>query len=456
MAILQPDKILNYNGLTVKQYLLTEHNDYRISMPTRKLPEKPIAITIHNTDWINVSSNTTPAEQYTRACRAGNLKDVRVHYFVDNVCAWQNLPLTLSGWHAADGSGNGNRKTIAIECIMRNSKDEVSLKSEDNCAKLAAYLLNKYDLTVADGLTTHTHWLNVRDGKRGNNDYLNTAHNSYKNCPLYILPHWDAFKAKVQMYLDKLKGNNSPIENSTNLYRVRKNWNDSESQIGAFSSLENAKAACQEGYSVFDSNGKVVYSKVEIESSKDLYRVRKTWEDSKSQIGAFNSLDNAKAALKEGYLIFDSNGKQVYPEENKIPSVYYRVYSNNKWNNEITNYNTINSMGYAGIDKYPISGLAIKVEKGTIKYRVHLKNGGWLSWIGDYNINNWSKGCAGLKTQQIDGIQIRLEDLEGYEVKYRVSTTNSNSYLAWVTGENDYAGIFGKTIDKVQIEIVKK
>jgi len=185
------------------------------------------------------------------------MNDVRVHYYVDNVCAWQNLPLTLSGWHATDGSGNGNRRTIAIECIMSSAYNSKDQKSEDNAAKLAAALLKKYNLSI-DHLYTHTYWLNVRDGKYGTVDYLNTAKNPYKTCPLYILPHWSAFKAKVQSYM------NSGTSASTNptikqLYRVRKSWSNTKSQIGAFSSLENAKKACKPGYSVFDSNGNVVY-----------------------------------------------------------------------------------------------------------------------------------------------------------------------------------------------------
>ena len=48
-----------------------------------------------------------------------------------------------------------------------------------------------------------------------------------------------------------------------NLYRVRKSWDDVKSQIGAYGSLDNAKSACQSagpGYSVFDSKGNVVYT----------------------------------------------------------------------------------------------------------------------------------------------------------------------------------------------------
>lgn len=165
--------------------------------------------------------------------------DPRVHYYVDNVCAWQNLPLSLSGWHAADGSGNGNRRTIAIECIMSSAYNDKDKKSEDNCAKLAAALLNKYKLSI-DCLYTHNHWY------------------SRKYCPAYILPHWDKFKAKVQSYMNF--GSSSPATPSAKqIYRVRKSWSDAKSQIGAFSSLENAKRACKAGYYVFDEKGNALF-----------------------------------------------------------------------------------------------------------------------------------------------------------------------------------------------------
>lgn len=50
-------------------------------------------------------------------------------------------------------------------------------------------------------------------------------------------------------------------------------------------------------------------------SSNNLYRVRKSWGDSKSQKGAFKGLDSAiDLAKKNGYKVYDSNGNQVYPE----------------------------------------------------------------------------------------------------------------------------------------------
>lgn len=255
MAILRPDTTTTLNGVKINEYLLTRHNPNRIAMPSVSMEGKIIGVTVHNTAWITTAAGTTPAEQYTRATVNGNMNDVRVHYYVDNTCAWQNLPHSLSGWHAADGSGNGNRRTIAIECIMSSAYNATDKKSEDNCARLAAALLKKYNLGI-DHLYTHTHWLNVRDGKSGSVDYLNTARNSYKMCPLYILPHWSEFKKKVQGYMSSAV---TPAPAAKQLYRVRKSWSDAKSQIGAFSSLENAKKACKTGYAVFDSNDKQVY-----------------------------------------------------------------------------------------------------------------------------------------------------------------------------------------------------
>lgn len=50
----------------------------------------------------------------------------------------------------------------------------------------------------------------------------------------------------------------------------------------------------------------------------DLYRVRKSWQDSKSQKGAFKNLESAKKlAKKYNYKVYNKNGNQVYPEVKK-------------------------------------------------------------------------------------------------------------------------------------------
>lgn len=51
----------------------------------------------------------------------------------------------------------------------------------------------------------------------------------------------------------------------------------------------------------------------------DLYRVRKSWEDSKSQKGAFKNINSAiELAKKNGYKVYDDKGNQIYPEVKKV------------------------------------------------------------------------------------------------------------------------------------------
>ena len=57
---------------------------------------------------------------------------------------------------------------------------------------------------------------------------------------------------------------------------------------------------------------------VEPEKSKtQVYRVRKSWANSKSQIGAYKVLENAKKRADDnpGFYVFDSKGKALYPDE---------------------------------------------------------------------------------------------------------------------------------------------
>lgn len=56
-------------------------------------------------------------------------------------------------------------------------------------------------------------------------------------------------------------GNDKPGEETEMYYRVRRSWDDPKSQLGAYTVLENAikKADENPGYYVFDESGKVVY-----------------------------------------------------------------------------------------------------------------------------------------------------------------------------------------------------
>ena len=113
-----------------------------------------------------------------------------------------------------------------------------------------------------------------------------------------------------------------------------------------------------------------------------------------------------------------------------------------------------NTQDYAGLRGYAITDIAIKVNIGSVKYRVHVKGGDWLRYVTGYNWNDAINGYAG-NHKPIDLVQI-IYSGNSESPKYRVSPVNSN-YYSWQygikTGDgfDGYAGAKGKTIDRLQI-----
>ncbi|MDB2108644.1 N-acetylmuramoyl-L-alanine amidase [Clostridium paraputrificum] len=85
-------------------------------------------------------------------------------------------------------------------------------------------------------------------------------------------------------------------------------------------------------------------------SKKVYYRVRKSWNDAKSQKGAFTVLANAKkcADSNKGYYVFDENGKTIYPVQNAKKTVdeLAREVINGKWGNGTERKNRLTNAGY--------------------------------------------------------------------------------------------------------------
>lgn len=81
-----------------------------------------------------------------------------------------------------------------------------------------------------------------------------------KSCPGdWLYSRLDDLAEKVTA---KLNPTSTSDEKKETLYRVRKSWADAKSQKGAYKVLKNAKACADknEGYSVYDESGKVVYA----------------------------------------------------------------------------------------------------------------------------------------------------------------------------------------------------
>jgi hypothetical protein len=75
------------------------------------------------------------------------------------------------------------------------------------------------------------------------------------------------------------------------------------------------------------------------------------------------------------------------------------------WLSEITKWDDT-SMGYSGIFGKAIDGVTLKADGVTLRYRVHTKGGKWLDWISKSDINDYKNGLAGIYGKPIDAIQI--------------------------------------------------
>lgn len=79
-------------------------------------------------------------------------------------------------------------------------------------------------------------------------------------CPgTYLASKFPWIAEQVNRRLNGNQANESKPPASGALYRIRKSWSDAKSQIGAYRNLESAKKECKEGYSVYDEAGNVVY-----------------------------------------------------------------------------------------------------------------------------------------------------------------------------------------------------
>lgn len=253
---------------------------------------------------------------------------------------------------------------------------------------------------------------------------------------------------------------------SSQLYRVRKTWDDSKSQLGAYKNLDSAKDLADKnpGYSVFDESGNAVYTPSTTPTTQ-MYRVRKTWEDSKSQKGAYKDLNNAKIECDkhEGYSVFDESGKAVYtsPINAVIPNITYAVKT--KAHGILPDVK--NRTDCAGYGNSEIVAIKIGVDVGSVKYRVHTVNGKWLSYVTGANWNDFNNGYAGDDAIAIDAIEVIYNTDTNktggkyYKVKYQVKAKGNSSYWSnqydneKTNGQDGYAGSFGSPIVEVKMNL---
>ena len=132
-------------------------------------------------------------------------------------------------------------------------------------------------------------------------------------------------------------------------------------------------------------------------------------------------------------------------------NIYYRVKTANYgWLPEVRNLDD-----YAGWNDDPIIDIAMRVDKGSIKYRVHDKDSDrWLGWVTGYNLDDWLNGYAG-DDQVIDLVQVYYytpDDIRPYKkAKYKVNDYDWQYDTETTGGQDGFAGSCGYYAKKIQI-----
>lgn len=226
----------------------------------------------------------------------GGDRQASAHYFVGfDGEIWQCVEDADIAWHCGAKSyvhpECRNANSLGIEMCVRK-RDTSHLNADDHdwyfedstvasAIELTKYLMNKYGVP-ADHVIRH---YDVT-GKICPNPYVyNDGSHS-----------WNQFKSAIA-------GGGTTTQN---LYRVRKSWDDAKTQIGAYSNLNNAKNACTNGYTVYDSNGNAVYTNSGTPSSGTsesdfVAKIGKMAQADMQTSGILASVTSAQAILESGY-----------------------------------------------------------------------------------------------------------------------------------------------------------
>ena len=143
----------------------------------------PTAITIHNTDNVELGANAAAHAQYQKSADARK-REVSWHFTVDDKNVYQSLPINEIGWHT--GAKKGNATSIGVAICMNADLDVPA--AYRRAALLTAVLALQNRVKVPKRILQHYDW-------------------SGQNCPcvLRAMPNgWQDFLAQTLRFRDKL------------------------------------------------------------------------------------------------------------------------------------------------------------------------------------------------------------------------------------------------------------
>lgn len=228
-------------------------------------------------------------------------REVCVHGFIGKladgtIATYQTLPWNHRGWHAG---GSANNTHIGFEICEDGLTDSTYFKKVyQEAVELCAYLCKLYGLTEK----------NIICHSEGYKQGIASNHGD--------VMHWfpkhgksmDTFRADVKALLNAGAEKDEPVDNTTptypekltsDYYRVRKTWKDSKSQVGAYRVLKNARAAADKnpGTFVFTNDGVAIYPV----KAAETYRIHTVvkgdtlWEIAKKYLGDGSRYPEIKA-----------------------------------------------------------------------------------------------------------------------------------------------------------------
>ena len=274
------------------------------------------------------------------------------------------LPLDTVGWHCGKGSkGSGNNFLISLEMTEpstikyiggsnwietgngANTKSHV-LATYQNAVEFFAYLGKKYGFNVLNSDVVMSH-------KEGHYKGIASGHGDVEHIWNKFGLSMNQFRADVKAVMDgKTSSVSGSVDNSSDdtstqvvnklngtvtvIYKGEDGLNVRKKPSSLTQYVDHVVfegttftvtgiSADEKWYQL--SNGlyistipdyvkfKATEEQKESTSGTGYYRVRKSWGDSKSQIGAFKDKENAVELCKQnsGYKVFDNSGKEVYP-----------------------------------------------------------------------------------------------------------------------------------------------
>ena len=212
-------------------------------------------IVIHYVGSVSTAKNN--ADYY-----ASRKLDASAHYFVDETSIWQSVDDSNASWHCGGGLQGSGGHTFYQKCLNSNS-----IGIEMCVKKTSGGKWYFEEETVKNTIDLVKHLM-----KKHNIPIARVIRHydvTGKLCPGII--GWNEDSGNVtewKHFQKRISGGTTPkTDDKTDtqkkqIYRVRKTATDAKTQIGAFTVLDNAKKLADKniGYKVFDVSGNVVYT----------------------------------------------------------------------------------------------------------------------------------------------------------------------------------------------------